>query len=74
MGALRVSEYQAGQVWCWARRNHCVLVRYVKYNWEQRHEIWDVLALEGDEAGRLVKGLMHGDTANGDGSRWERVA
>lgn len=66
-------RYQSGQMWCWAGRNHCVLVRYVSFDWTKHDEVWDVLALEGDEAGRLVKGLLHDRTAI-DGSCWERVA
>ncbi len=65
---------EVGQVWCWAGRDTCMLIRYVKFDWAQCHEIWDVLALEGYEAGTLVKALLHNDVATGDGAKWERFA
>lgn len=66
--------YQTGQVWCWNKRHHCMLIRYVKYNWVERHEVWDVLDLDTPEAGRVCGALLHADVASGDGSGWERIA
>lgn len=65
--------YQVGQVWCWDDRYHCMLIRYVSYNWEKRHEVWDVLDLDTHEAGRVCVGLLHNTEASGDGAKWERI-
>jgi hypothetical protein len=51
-----------------------MLIRYVKYDWAARHEVWDVLALDSEEPGALCRGHLHSDVATGDGSKWERVA
>ncbi len=65
---------EVGQVWCWAGMYHCVLLKYIAYDWREDQEIWSVLALEGDEAGTILKGYLHNKVATGDRTRWERVA
>ena len=65
----RENTFKAGQVWCWRQHAVCLLVRYKRYNWGERYEVWDVLDLNTDLAGRICEGHLH-DQLKG----WERVA
>lgn len=63
--------FKQGQVWLWAQQHHCMLIRYVSYNWAECHEVWDVLDLDSSEAGRICRGFLY--VSDGD-LKWQPIA